>query len=293
LCPRIASGEYNLALLNPELAKEWHPDNGLLPEQVTPFSRMKVKWRCEKGHEWLARVCKRSGGNNCPVCFFNSKPGYGQKLPVTHPHLAAQWNYEKNKSLLPTMVTFSSQKKVWWRCEKGHEWVKSINKRSQGRGCPLCAIKPLSADYCLTRLKPEVAIEWHPEKNGSLIPWDVTPWSRKRVWWRCRKGHEWQARVDNRFYGSRCPVCHGNMVTEQNCLEAQYSELAAQWHPEKNGALTPGDIRPFSRRRVWWKCRWGHEWEARIDKRSIGRGCPECRKRLITRSSFVLKPSFK
>ena len=57
--------------------------------------------------------------------------------------------------------------------------------------------------------------EWHSELNGSLTPSDVSAGSRKKVWWRCEKGHEWQAFVyyrarQNRARqgGGACPACN-------------------------------------------------------------------------------------
>lgn len=53
---------------------------------------------------------------------------------------------------------------------------------------------------------PSLAKEWHPTKNGFLTPLDVTYGSDKKVWWRCRRGHEWQARIGRRNRGERLPV---------------------------------------------------------------------------------------
>jgi len=38
---------------------------------------------------------------------------------------------------------------------------------------------------------PMLAREWHPTLNGNLTPKDVMPNSGKKIWWRCKKGHEW------------------------------------------------------------------------------------------------------
>jgi hypothetical protein len=56
-------------------------------------------------------------------------------------------------------------------------------------------------------LHPELAQQWHPTKNGDLTPGQVTPGSSKKVWWKCERGHEWQARIAFRTYGSGCPFC--------------------------------------------------------------------------------------
>lgn len=54
-------------------------------------------------------------------------------------------------------------------------------------------------------------------------------------------------------------------------------DLAAEWHPTRNGDLRPYDVTLGARRKVVWKCATcGHEWEARVNSRSSGTGCPHC-----------------
>jgi hypothetical protein len=62
---------------------------------------------------------------------------------------------------------------------------------------------------------PLVASEWHPTKNGTLTPDKVVNSSAKRVWWKCRRGHEWQTRVYSRTIdGSNCPICNQNGISK-------------------------------------------------------------------------------
>jgi len=61
-----------------------------------------------------------------------------------------------------------------------------------------------------------------------------------------------------------------------NSLATQYPELATEWHPTKNGNLTPSDVVAGSHKKVWWKCAKGpdHEWEAALRNRTgLNRGC--------------------
>ena len=76
-CPYCAGrkalkGFNDLETLNPELAKEWHPElNGeIRPDQVTIGSHKKIWWECQNGHVWKAVIYNRSKpqGNGCPVC---------------------------------------------------------------------------------------------------------------------------------------------------------------------------------------------------------------------------------
>ncbi|MCD4776796.1 MAG: zinc-ribbon domain-containing protein [Candidatus Aegiribacteria sp.] len=55
-------------------------------------------------------------------------------------------------------------------------------------------------------------------------------------------------------------------------LSETHPEVAAQWHPSKNGNLKPDDVTYGMRKNVWWICDNGHEWCDTIGHRSRGRG---------------------
>jgi len=97
----------------------------------------------------------------------------------------------------------------------------------------------------LQETHPQVADQWHPDKNGNLEPYQVVTESNKKVWWKCDKGddHQWPAIIANRTRkGNGCPCCCGRKVSVTNSLASLYPELAKEWHPDKNGDLTPDQI---------------------------------------------------
>ena len=203
--------ESSILFSNPEVAKEWNYErNGnLKPEHFTANSNKKVWWKCSKGHEWQATIINRNKGRGCPHC--SSKKvlkGYND-LQTVNPSLAKEWHYEKNNGLTPMNVLPNSGKKVWWKCQKGHEWQATIVHRNNGRGCPYCAGQKVFKGFNdLQTVNPTLAKEWNYEKNNELTPLDVTLGSNKKVWWRCSKGHEWQARIADRNKGRGCPECY-------------------------------------------------------------------------------------
>lgn len=266
----------NLLSVNPSLASQWHPTgNGqLTPCDVAPHSRIKVWWVCPKGHEWQAIVNRRSQGTGCPYC--RKAVCVDNCLATVNPYLARQWHPTKNGELTPKDVTLHSDKKVWWICPKGHEWLAIVTSRSRGTGCPYCTGKAVCDDNCLANLNPKLASQWHPTKNGELTPKDVTLHSSKKVWWVCPKGHDWKASIDRRSRGVGCPYCSGQAVCDDNCLATLNPSLARQWHPTRNGQFTPSDVTANSRKRVWWVCPEGHEWQSIITSRNHGSGCPYC-----------------
>ena len=116
---------------------------------------------------------------------------------------------KKNDGLTPSDVLPNSNKKVWWKCSHGHEWQAVICYRNKGIGCPYCAGQKVLKGYNdLQTINPVLATEWHYEKNNDLRPTDVTANSGQKVWWKCKKGHEWQAVIQNRTNGRGCPYCY-------------------------------------------------------------------------------------
>ena len=197
-------------------------------------------------------------------------------LATVNPKLAKEWHPTKNHSLTPKDVTPGSNKKVWWRCKKGHEWFTSAAERSRGRNCPYCSGQRVCKDNCLETVNPKISMEWHPTKNGKLKPRDVMPGSDKKVWWKCKKGHEWKASIYSRNKKTKCPFCSGRKINSQYNLKTIYPKIAAEWHSDKNKGLSPETIHPASGIQVWWQCKRGHEWKARVADRAKGRGCPFC-----------------
>ncbi|MFA5056227.1 MAG: zinc-ribbon domain-containing protein [Dehalococcoidia bacterium] len=267
----------SLLELIPNISREWHPkkNGSLTPQDVTTKSHKKVWWLCSKGHEWQAPVANRASGHGCPFCI-GQAVCVDNCLATLNPDLAKEWHPTKNGSLTPYNVTIMNNSKVWWICEKGHEWQTQTAVRSRGSGCPYCAIRVANKNNYLATLNPSLAQEWHPTKNGDITPEKVTIHSGRKVWWICNKGHEWQAVIDQRNKGSGCPYCSGKAACKDNCLATLNPELAKEWHPTKNGDITPEKVTIHSGRKVWWICNKGHEWQAMITHRNRGSGCPYC-----------------
>ena len=114
---------------------------------------------------------------------------------------------------------------------------------------------------------------WDPAANAPLKSSDIKAGEHRRlVAWRCAKGHTWQRRP--RTQKPDCGYCSGReLLIGLNDLATVNPALAAQWHPTKNGDLTPDQVLPMSNLQVSWRGPCGDEWEARIANRSNGSGC--------------------
>ena len=194
--------------------------------------------------------------------------------------LLQQWHYAKNDGLTPDTVTCHSRQKVWWIDRLGHEWQQEIYSRTAlCRGCPFCAGRGVLAGFNdLASTHPALSAQWDQEKNFDLTPQMVTAGNSHKVWWRCEKGHSWQATIASRTSGCGCPVCANRKILPGfNDLATTHPALAAEWHPTKNGDLTPQKISYGYDKKVWWRCTNGHEWQAAPKTRvRMGAGCPIC-----------------
>lgn len=282
---RVLIGYNDLATRYPQIAKEWSYEKNtpLTPYDVTAGSGIKVWWRCSLGHEWQAVINNRVSGTGCPICSGKKVLTGFNDFASKKPALANEWNYEKNSPLLPTDISFSSGKKVWWVCSRGHDYQMTIDKRYRDQGCPYCSNRKVLVGYNdLATTNPILATEWNTIKNSPLTIHNVTMGSNKKVWWICSMGHEWQETICNRNNGFGCPYCSGHRVSHGfNDLSTIHPELINEWDFDKNIGVKPSDVSSGSAISVWWKCSLGHEWQSIIVNRVKGSGCPYCANKAV------------
>lgn len=322
----------SLIVTHPELVAQWHPfKNGdFTPNKATKGQRRKVWWllpydvpmdyhieHLRGKHfdfEWEATISHRAEGKGCPFLSCPAKAvwkGFND-LATTHPHLAAEWHPFKNGNITPDMISKGYDKKVWWylpydvpldypveHLRGKHfdfEWETTANSRaSYNLGCPYLSNQLLWVGFNdLATTSPELALQWHPTKNGGLKPTDVMAGSVQKVWWilpydapmdypivHLRGKHfnfEWKAEIGNRANGHGCPYLTGHAIWRGfNDLSTTHPELVEEWDLLKNQAIKPFEVMAGGMQKVWWKCKDGHEWKALINHRTKGSGCPFCK----------------
>ena len=266
---------------NAQLMAEWdwekNAELGFDPTKLTCGSGKKVWWKCKQGHSWLTEINSKKKGSGCPICAGKRVLVGFNDLATTHVQIATEWHPTKNGNLSPSDVTAGSGKKVWWLCKLGHDWETSVAKRTAGEGCPYCnhhRVWPGFND--LLSFNPSVAAEWHPTRNADLTPSNVSRYSGIKVWWKCTKGHEWEAKIADRNRNHGCPFCAGQKaIVGENDLSVSNPELMEEWCYQRN-SIHPSSVKANSHKKVWWKCRNGHTWEAIVKNRVNGAGCPYC-----------------
>ena len=127
------------------------------------------------------------------------------------PDMAAQWVSGEKEGQDPDTVSYSSHVKAIWKCGKGHLFTAAVNNRVLHQtSCPYCSgRKVLKGLNDLESTYPDLAEQWHPYRNGDLLPDEVMPGNHLKVWWKCSLGHSWAASILNRNKKSGCPYCKG------------------------------------------------------------------------------------
>ena len=269
---RVLAGFNDLATVNPELAEQ---ADGWDPSTVTASSNKILGWKCSSGHKWLAKPSDRTSNssNSCPICIGRKLLAGFNDLATTHPTLASEalgWD--------PSTVQAGSRRSLAWRCSQNHEWVARVSARAlQGNGCRKCGSKSesnKSKTASAKKLLPTVSIS-KPELAPEAFGWDpseVSIGSNKKMPWKCKNGHIWEAVVNSRVKGRGCPICAGKVVLAgENDLATLNPKLASEandWDPTL--------ITENSNKLVSWRCQLGHVWKAKIASRTNGRGCPIC-----------------
>ena len=229
--------------------------------------------------------------NRDNVLIMNSyKFEYKEKsLAATNPEVILEWNYELNEHLTPEMFTPKSNAKIWFTCKKGHNYKQAINHKTEGKGCPYCAgVEVLPGFNDVATVYPEILNEWDYDEN-TILPRNITFGSGKKIHWICSKGHKWVDSVGHRTSMKLgCPYCSNKRVLKgYNDLATTNPSLLEEWDYEANVSITPDVVTKSSRKKAHWICSQGHKWEAVINSRNQGTGCPYCANNLPTKVQCV------
>ena len=205
---------------DPILMKQWHWERNnaicFYPDKLKRASNKRVWWKCDVcGHEWMTTPNNRTRGTGCPACSNKILVKGKNDLASLYPEIAKKWHPTKN-AMRPDEVFAHSRAKVWWICEKDnrHVFVAKISHLTEGRiFCPICSNQQIMVGVNdLATTNPELLKEWDYEKN-LLTPQQVTYGTNKKVWWKCLKGHSWQAVIASRggLQKTACPKCKNEL----------------------------------------------------------------------------------
>ena len=151
-------------------------------------SRVKLKWRCKKGHVWETTPKEIKKGSWCPKC-----------AKVTDLKIKEMQKIAEDKGGKCLSEKYiDGYTKLRWQCKKGHEWEMKHDSIKQGKWCPVCSEK---VEYTIKDMHALAE-----NKGGKCLSKKYLGKSQSLKWF-CKEGHEWEAIPDLILKGRWCPTC--------------------------------------------------------------------------------------
>ncbi|MCY3410436.1 MAG: zinc-ribbon domain-containing protein [Candidatus Heimdallarchaeota archaeon] len=128
----------------------------------------------------------------------------------------------------------------------------------------------------LTR-SPHLVVDW--DDSNKIRPDQLTFGSHERIKWKCKIcAYRWETAVLDRTRGNGCPSCSGSVVNDLNRVtnHSSWQILKDEWNYARN-IKKPEEYSYGSTEQLWWICQMcNYEWNASLNHRSRGAGCPRC-----------------
>lgn len=277
------------------------------PHRLSFLDDDNYQWKCDSGHVFSMSIFQIFyyyqflKMNPCPQCHKKwkekglekprrerpnlSKPKPGKSFGDVRPDISKTWDVHRNGKYTPYDFSQFSVKRFWWICEHGHSFDCTLANRNK-YGCPVCKGWRVAVGFNdLGTQRPDIARMWHPDMNGELTPYDITPGADKLIWWQCPideehvwEQHAWALTAPRRdkVKTHGCPYCSSHRTDKKRSLGITQPEVMKYWDFDKN-SLDPFDTLPSSNKKVWWICEDGHSWKAVINDVYYKKSrCPTC-----------------
>lgn len=247
-------------------------------EPLEPYinARNKILCRCNYcKNEWPATPDKLLQGNGCPNCDKRNKTSFPEQ--AIYYYLRTVFSDTVNRYYLPNSNTEIDifipslnigieYDGVYWHNNKAAREAQKYQKCKE-HSITLYRIREATeiidniADTIIIRDKPynfetlDCALNELFSQMGFSIPVNT---------------FEDSANIREQFYTELA----------NNSLAILYPIVAEEWHPKKNGLITPKMVSYGSNERYWWKCpTCQREWMTSVADRTVGgKGCSKCAK---------------
>lgn len=235
-------------------------------------------------------------------------------LCVTHPEIAAEWDFDRNGNLKPQQLTEKSSYIAHWICRDcRRDFTKGVNIRVKNEEvaskdiickCNRCLDRRTSetdmGDFNL--LEESFMKEWNFDLNN-ILPNEIKIHNyNTKIHWTCIVcGQGFMMSVYRRINGLGC-TCKGvsinvagvsiKNISPKNILAVKYPHLSNEWDSNKNNSIMPNDLTFLDGRISSWRClECGFEWNEKIINRTIyGKGCLCCQseQQLLHNDSVIM-----
>ncbi len=213
-----------------------------------------ARWRCKRGHDFVARPVDVRVGVWCPECPTPS-------TSVARVELEA-WLRARNAVLVTATRDASGALDV--QCALGHTFATSARALRRGVWCPRCRGRRA---HSIGELRVAAGA-----RGGECLSPTYQGLSHKYLW-RCGEGHEWRSTAENVLQRRHwCPECARTWRSSPRDLSIADLDRTAR---ERGGRCVSTRYRELASRYAW-ECGQGHRWRATGTSVLGGSWCAAC-----------------
>ncbi len=291
---RILPGYNDLKSQRPDLMKEWDFEkNELDPEKVAVLSPQKAYWICSRGHGYEKSIERRARGIGCPICARSKSTSFPEQcfyyyIKMVYPDAINRYKEIFTSTMeldiyIPTIRIGIEYDGIFWHNDEDSLLREQAKYRiCKANGIKLYRIKEGeflgfadNADY----------IYYIPKKMGiQQLNYHIDEFIKKLT---C---YDRQLPIID-IEKDKNKILEYMSVKFEDSLQYLFPEVSQEWHPTRNGKLTPDLFAAGSTEKVWWRCvKCGNEWYASIENRVKGHGCDICarKKRKVAQRETLL-----
>lgn len=285
----VTKGKNDLASQHPDILSEWDYDkNTIQPDEIHSNSGIKVWWKCsECGHSWKQTVGNRVyNGSGCPKCNIENVNSfceqsvyfYVKKLFSDAINGDTHLGMELDIYIPSRHIAIEYDGEVWHNSAKKIHIDEQKNSLCTQNGIELIRIREPKCkhiDGCTIFNREDSTSNRSLDKVITNVLYYLSDTNKINI----------DTTRDT------------SLILEQfatkkylNSLSHCYPEIAQEWHPTKNGILSPDKVNKGSRYVVWWLGKCGHEWQMPVSARTSKpyfdekqkkiqhkpQGCPYC-----------------
>lgn len=294
---RVLAGFNDLESQYPEIAQDWdHEKNVLRPNQIVQHSSSVVHWKCHKcGHEWKTAVSKRTGKqpSGCPKCINHGMSRIEMAIYLT---LKKQFPLAKYRNKINGVEFDIILPEIKLAIEyDGWYFHNPSMKRSRIDKASVAQ----TAGLTLFRVVEERAPNENFYFENNVLFYNVNYNTKyievcKQVLLCLTKHYNARITIDVDENIIKQAIAAIASLSSDNSLAVQAPQVAAEWHPTKNGVLKPENLDVHSHVDAWWICsKCNNEYKKTIHRRTDIRphsagGCPYCsgQRRLVGFNDF-------
>ena len=275
---KVLPGFNDLKTKHPELLSEWdYEKNKVLPENIiSGGGDKKAWWKCQYGHSWFAEISNRVNGSKCPVCTKRKQSSFPEQAIFFYIRQFYKDAINSYKDIFDggmEIDVFIPSLKVGIEYD-GRNWHKGKKLSLEERKYKICQLHGIK----LIRIKENRSHSDATCDELIYCDFDRLNYSAldKAIIELCRiLGLNPDINTERDSLAIKEQYLS---LLRGKSLQTLFPEIAKEWHPTKNGSLTPDMFEFGSIEKVWWKCPKCHgEWQTTINLRTNQRTkCPYC-----------------